>query len=483
MAIRASIVEALGLVEIWNEVQQSFQNLSEITLQHHGNLDELDAEDWPDNYIDGLFDLMTTLTKCSRALRRMLANMLVSTPIWELFEDNLVHRDSMIMYIIPKSIHPNEPMPALLSFLTMHNPEKVFPLHQIMEQLERILATDACQRARIKPMVWKLLTDVQVIEEFSRQLRRYCPKLYFPACQSSPKFDTHKRPRVIPEDCQIAAKANKLYDVMTTFDWSEMGTPTHENFYYPADEPRTERNTTQMQKAAKKAAKRFDLLWGKLDDLMKRQYDGITISDVFATANFPSLNLQRTKDWSAPVKLISSVKPEPVLALVPLLEYDSHSTAPPAFDREAVLSPRSKIKTRGFGSDSLDSILATKADTKDRVYSSVDESLRSSRHPIKLKDRDLKVFQALFYQPCQTAAPGLVKWCNFIHAMTSIGFSYQSLGGSATQFVPSAGLGLDRGISFHEPHPESKIPFFMARAMGRRLQSVYGWGRESFAAK
>lgn len=33
------------------------------------------------------------------------------------------------------------------------------------------------------------------------------------------------------------------------------------------------------------------------------------------------------------------------------------------------------------------------------------------------------------------------------------------------------------------PHPESKIPFLVARAMGRRLQRVYGWSRETFVTE
>jgi len=67
--------------------------------------------------------------------------------------------------------------------------------------------------------------------------------------------------------------------------------------------------------------------------------------------------------------------------------------------------------------------------------------------------------------------------------MNSVGFVHQKLCSSAVQFTPLSELGLERGISFHEPHPESKISFFMARAMGRRLNHVYGWSRETFIAE
>ncbi|KAH6866627.1 hypothetical protein BKA58DRAFT_388334 [Alternaria rosae] len=59
--------------------------------------------------------------------------------------------------------------------------------------------------------------------------------------------------------------------------------------------------------------------------------------------------------------------------------------------------------------------------------------------------------------------------------MIRAGFSAEKLQGSAWQFTPCGSLDVVRGIQFHEPHPDSSIPYIMARRFGRRLQRVYGW--------
>jgi hypothetical protein len=58
--------------------------------------------------------------------------------------------------------------------------------------------------------------------------------------------------------------------------------------------------------------------------------------------------------------------------------------------------------------------------------------------------------------------------------MVRLGFSSEKLQGSAWQFTPGGDLGTNHGIHFHEPHPDSDIPYTMARQFGRRLRRVYG---------
>jgi hypothetical protein len=64
--------------------------------------------------------------------------------------------------------------------------------------------------------------------------------------------------------------------------------------------------------------------------------------------------------------------------------------------------------------------------------------------------------------------------------MVRLGFSAEKLQGSAWQFSPSSTSDVDRGIHFHEPHPDSAIPYIMARRFGRRLERVYGWNSDTF---
>jgi hypothetical protein len=61
------------------------------------------------------------------------------------------------------------------------------------------------------------------------------------------------------------------------------------------------------------------------------------------------------------------------------------------------------------------------------------------------------------------------------------GFAVEKQYGSAWMFTPPATRGL-RSIIFHEPHPTNKIPFYLARQYGRRLERVYGWSGETFVS-
>jgi hypothetical protein len=46
--------------------------------------------------------------------------------------------------------------------------------------------------------------------------------------------------------------------------------------------------------------------------------------------------------------------------------------------------------------------------------------------------------------------------------------------GSVWTFSPTK-LKVETSINFHEPHPNGKIPFTVARRHGRRLNRSYGW--------
>ncbi|KAF2195747.1 hypothetical protein K469DRAFT_699359 [Zopfia rhizophila CBS 207.26] len=58
--------------------------------------------------------------------------------------------------------------------------------------------------------------------------------------------------------------------------------------------------------------------------------------------------------------------------------------------------------------------------------------------------------------------------------MTAVGFSVEKLHSSAWQFNP-AKLDVERGIQFHNPHPDKNISFLLARRFGQGLTRAYGW--------
>lgn len=108
------------------------------------------------------------------------------------------------------------------------------------------------------------------------------------------------------------------------------------------------------------------------------------------------------------------------------------------------------------------------------------ESDDEAQPKIRVDDRAAKVFDALFFTPSAQSRAGETNWADFLHAMVTAGFTAERLGGSAWQFTPTSKPDVSRAIQFHEPHPTSKVPFLMARSMGRRLWRAYGWCADSF---
>jgi hypothetical protein len=97
----------------------------------------------------------------------------------------------------------------------------------------------------------------------------------------------------------------------------------------------------------------------------------------------------------------------------------------------------------------------------------------------KVDRRSYKVFSTLFFQPSQSSQPGEMQWNDFLHAMASTAFAVEKLYGSVWQFSPR-NLDVERSIHFHEPQSIAKIPFRMARRIGRRLNRAYGWNGDMF---
>ncbi|KAI1867582.1 hypothetical protein JX265_007384 [Neoarthrinium moseri] len=64
--------------------------------------------------------------------------------------------------------------------------------------------------------------------------------------------------------------------------------------------------------------------------------------------------------------------------------------------------------------------------------------------------------------------------------MTSIGFRAEKLYGSVWQFAPTEKLQLYQALQVHEPHPNPKIPHWVARAIGRRMSRRWGWSLDTF---
>ncbi|PCH02639.1 Hypothetical protein PENO1_036920 [Penicillium occitanis (nom. inval.)] len=130
--------------------------------------------------------------------------------------------------------------------------------------------------------------------------------------------------------------------------------------------------------------------------------------------------------------------------------------------------PKTKVKSRGEPTKSANI-----------VEPELNPRIDDAQPLFKVDKRAFKVFSTLFFQPSQSSQPGEIPWNDFLHAMASTAFAVEKLYGSVWQFSPR-NSDVERSIQFHEPHPIAKIPFRMARRIGRRLNRAYGWNGDMF---
>lgn len=265
-------------------------------------------------------------------------------------------------------------------------------------------------------------------------------------------------------DRELRNKLQPVIDAVGSANLIKYGSSVGGAFNYPAEKRSTTSHVAQMQSAER----RLDALWSHIDEVVKEK-TGLSFGEVIPALDFSDRELQRTKNWIPPVRggkyPSQAISHEPSFLSGPHIE-DVGLT------KYASSTIKEKVKTRGTNPQG--EVLAP----EEQDAPVIEETAAGPATVIKIKARDLKVFQTLFHQPSQDALTlGQVKWLDFVHAMASSGFEYQSLGGSAWQFVSSSGL---RAINFHEPHPDHKIRFTVARCMGRRLSRAYGWSSETF---
>lgn len=250
-------------------------------------------------------------------------------------------------------------------------------------------------------------------------------------------------------------------------------TPEHHSdrkFGYSIERRRFDETTVTLQ-TAERALDRF---WHKVDDLTSSRQ--VYLPEALIRLLQSNRVVQCNPDLAEPLKRESDSSSRACQANVALLvsetyyelQYRTEQTIGPSRQQ----TPKHKLKTRGITNLQSDSTVELEDLSK--------LNLQAEQHPkFHVDGRALTVFRAMFFQPSCTAQPGEVPWAEFLRAMQSIGFACEKLYGSVWQFTPST-LKVRGGIQFHEPHPIGKIPFRIARSMGRRLTRAYGWEGDNF---
>ena len=186
-----------------------------------------------------------------------------------------------------------------------------------------------------------------------------------------------------------------------------------------------------------------------------------------------SREIRRTPDWTdvgSEVREADKASEE-LSVKTTLLELEARTEK--TVSRTIQQLPAQKVKTRGAASQSDTALEPAQKHTPEPL---------APQPPIKVSKDGFKVFSTLFHDPDDSQSPGEIPWVKFQSAMASVGFSIRKLNGSACVFEPLSDV-FHRSIIFHEPHPNSNIPFQVARRYGRRLERAYGWTLASFVRR
>ncbi|KAI1485113.1 hypothetical protein F5X96DRAFT_674957 [Biscogniauxia mediterranea] len=294
-------------------------------------------------------------------------------------------------------------------------------------------------------------------------------------------------------------------------NYSHLVDPSGGRFHYPERRARTKENVEAMRRAEDN----LEAVWLAAIKTLRAEEEAL-IQKVERI--LVGIDIQRTKPWEEPPpRSQENTKPRPAQA-----QALAHNAAPfgglfpqdhgaqqqqqPA--KPTLPAKKRKIKTRGNPAPRPRTPEAAAA-VPDPQPDPLPQQRQQQQKICKVSRRALKVFRVLFHDPEASAArPGEVPWAEYLHALTSVGFSASKQGGGSRWLFqpppaptppeqPQQDDGNDggnndddngkwlwassrRSITFHEPHPSSRIEYRLARKFGRRLQRTYGWSGEMF---
>jgi hypothetical protein len=339
---------------------------------------------------------------------------------------------------------------------------RLYGLHTVTDEIGRLMQSDSGVSALVSPWIASRLSSLTVVSECLHQLHLYKPWS-----------------RKIEDDMDINDKTMRRNYQESFKDWVPVlkvkfersqvyrcADPTDGKFDYPVQRRRNRQNVEILRKAEAN----LDSFWKAVDQHYKSKAIGKSQQDLVAHLLRSDRAIQRTPEWIEPEKTgLPPKKDQYVYQPFSTVFHDRTKQVTGTFDRASLLDKTSKAKTRGS------------AAPNDETQPDFPHKSNEVAAFFSVDKRAHKVFRTLFHSPNNPDTPGEIPWVDFLHSIVSVGFSAEKLHGSAWNFTPQTpGVGLERSIQFHEPHPSNKIPFLWARRYGRRLGRAYGWNADMF---
>ena len=454
--IRNMVMQAYGDLISWSQLEKDVEHLTTLR-QNYG--DKIEPHfDIPKDYAHALCHFGYQINQnIKRALVMWKVGMVASPPLRNHYIREPLNPSKPNETIIKprKTISQVEdPFLWLMNQLTRDDQVISMGLENIVDELERLMRNDRKSRERLSSWLASVLSDLSLLAELKRQIGLLCPG---PSNLEAVSIEEQER--------EYGKKSTLLNDVLAIFKTgmrlAAVYTPlTKHN--YPSEKRRTAAVTQQMQEAERN----LDHFWKTVDDHVISQKGKPLIS--ILTGILSKRSIRRIEDWKEPERTTNNLDALSVIKQFAGTELNTRthqSTTPDT-------SPKPKQKTKTRGTPRVDSEVPQQEETE------TDPETQDSVFIVS--KRGYKVFSTLFFDSSHSDAPGEIAWSDFLYAMASVGFSVQSLDGSAWVFAPLNDL-FHRSIIFHEPHPSSKIPFRTARRFGRRLERAFGWTAATFA--
>lgn len=450
-----AISDAYSALIVWGDIGQQLTHLAFLQAKYASEITP--KKQLPPEYMQALLTLRYSLTKLQK---RPLSSLKVAFYASPPYRSRLARKPeaSGSTEIQVQSKEEDDPMMLLLNSLWDDHRLVRFTLPVLVDEIENRMERDPSEKAKFSALVTRIFSDLGLMSRIHHELEIYLPWAATYYCESL-KYEAQIQkdfPRRLSllDSVELNIKATGLV---------KFGSPHKGHFYYPSDQPRNKQNTESMRKAEHN----LDQFWQAIDEIYRRN-TGKTLTQAVEHICTALRPLERTSEWSEPIKEPknkgrgSNTLSEPA----PIPQFDSSDTT-----KFVAPQPKSKPKTRGIAT-------ATKSQTSTASMTAV-APMPNPQPAFKVKARAFRVFRVLFWQPHRNDLPGEISWADFLYAMTGAGFAVEKQYGSVWQFTPTT-LDVERSIQFHEPHPSNKIPFHIARRIGRRLTRIYDWSGAMF---
>jgi hypothetical protein len=459
-----SIVSALVSIEVWGSIHEQVVALQRLKERYADSISP--EKDLPEEYAFAFYRLDHHLRQFSKGpINTLKTGFVASPPMRPYFVRLPQDPTNTIIQIMKRAGLSKDQTRDELTwiFTTMFDEHQLhlIGLNTLIDELERMMESDTKAKEFISPWVTDKISDLSVFSLCVHQIELYHPW--------AATFGTGMvtREDELNRDYLKTQKLIEVY-VRTKFGGSitSLGTPSGGRFYYPVEKRRTRENTEAMMQAEEN----LDAFWRAVDrELMSKSSISSHLQKLLSQ-RVP----QRTPEWIEPAKAPKPGAAAPDISILrkPLseLHFQLEQSTERTINREKLSAPKAKVKSRGAAQ-----LVETTSETEP-----LDRHRPDTQPTFTVDNRALKTFKTLFFTPSTSSQPGEMAWGDFLHAMSSTGFTAEKLYGSVWQFTPTR-LDVERSIQFHEPHPSGKIPFTTARRHGRRLNRAYGWYGGMFA--